>query len=374
MGVEYEVLVVHYSEIFLKCDYVRERFRQILISNIVNKLKNIDEGFDKIKVEDNLICIYGNFSERVINSIANTFGVSYVSPAFRCKSSLASIKECFNKINILGLDNFPKTFRIRAKKDKQLKISRKTIEIELASFFRGIKVDLKNAELTIYVHSTLSQTFIYWEKVAGPGGLPYGSQGKVIALISNGIDSPVAAWLMGKRGCEIIILHFGETDIRKIVIVLENYAGREIKLINVPQFTDFLRNIKESNSGKYQCIICKSGMYRIANLLAEKYGAKAIVSGENLGQVASQTLENLSIIDESSDLPILRPLIGFNKEEIVNIAKRIGTFDFQINKRCEFVPKKPATQISPEIYKLISGKTEFETEINKLWRGLEVKV
>jgi len=372
MGINYDVLIVHYSELFLKKTYVKKNFRDILTSNIANKLnrKNID--FEKIRVESDIICIYGNLKKDDAIYIANTFGVSFVSFALKCKSNISSIKERFNKVKDEFFAKPPKTFCVRAKKDKQLKVSHKTIEIEIASFFDDIKVDLKNADLKIFVDSNVYNTFIYWEKINGPGGLPYGSQGKVVALVSTGIDSPVSAWLMGRRGCELIILHLGESEPVKINEILVNYAGRKIKLINIPNYSQLIKRMRDRNAGKYLCILCKSAMYMLANIVAEKYSAKAIVTGENLGQVASQTLDNLRVLDRSSELPVLRPLIGLNKEEIIRLAVKLGTFNYETNKKCEFVPHKPATIISFDIYNELLRKVNFNEEIKNLLEEVNI--
>lgn len=372
MGIDYDALIVRYSELFLKKTYVKKSFRDILISNIVEKLNRREIDFEKIRVENDAICIYGNLKKEDAIYIANTFGVNFVSFALKCKSNVSSIKERFSKVKDTFLANPPNSFCIRAKKDKQLKISHKTIEIELASFFDDIKVDLKNAELKIYVDANVYDTFIYWEKINGPGGLPYGSQGKVVALVSNGIDSPVSTWLMGKRGCEIIILHLGEDEPDKIKEILMSYVGRKIKLISVSNYSKFLKKLQSKNVGKYMCILCKSAMYKVANIVAKKYGAKAIITGENLGQVASQTLDNLQVLDRSSELPVLRPLIGLNKEEIISLAIKIGTFDHKVNKKCEFVPTKPATRISSDTYAELLKKVDFNEEIENLLKEVNI--
>lgn len=372
MGINYDLLIVRYSEIFLKKTFVKRSFRDTLISNIVEKLNRKNIYFEKIRVENDTICIYGNLKKEDAIYIANTFGVKFVSFALKCKSNVSSVKERFSKVIDNILANPPNSFCIRAKKDKQLKISHKTIEIELASFFDDIKVDLKNAELKIYVDANVYDTFIYWERINGPGGLPYGSQGKVVALVSNGIDSPVSAWLMSKRGCEIIMLHLGNDEPDKINEVLMSYTGTKIKLINIPNYTKFLKSLEDKNAGKYMCILCKSAMYKIANIVANKYNAKAIITGESLGQVASQTLDNLKVLDKSSELPVLRPLIGLNKEEIINLSVKIGTFDYEVNKKCEFVPVKPATRISLDTYSELLKKVDFNEEIGNLLKVVSI--
>jgi thiamine biosynthesis protein ThiI len=190
-----------------------------------------------------------------------------------------------------------------------------------------------------------SECCIYFDKIKGPGGFPYGTQGKVICLLSKGIDSPIAAYLMAKRGCEIIFLHMGSEKLTKIIDRFEIFAGKPIAFISL-DYIPFLAELKKNQAGKYQCVLCKIGMYKLANQVAKQKKAKAIVSGENLGQVASQTLTNLATMDSFSDRPILRPLIGFDKKDIIQLSRDLGFFGLYENPDCDFVPESPSTMSS----------------------------
>lgn len=173
--------------------------------------------------------------------------------------------------------------------------------------------------------------------------LPHKKQGKIIALISGGIDSPVAAWMMMRAGCDIIALHFGDGNrIRGIIERLEEHSGSKIKLYSIP-YEPILRQISEA-ADRYTCIICKRTMYRTAEKIARIEEAHGIVTGDNVGQVASQTLENMAITTPAVKIPIYRPLLGMDKEDTIKIARKIETYKLQLNKPCKFVPKKPITK------------------------------
>ncbi|MDD5087094.1 MAG: hypothetical protein PHV16_05065 [Candidatus Nanoarchaeia archaeon] len=164
---------------------------------------------------------------------------------------------------------------------------------------------------------------------------------KAIILLSHGIDSPVAAYLMQKKGLELIGVNFFTTSYKDVEIIAKKLG---IKKIHYIDHKNILSEIKNNTHPKYTCILCKRMMYRIAEKIAEKENAKFIVTGENLGQVASQTLDNLAVLEEAVEIPVLRPLLCLDKEEIVNIAKEIETYNLAKNVKCPFVPKRPATK------------------------------
>jgi len=215
------------------------------------------------------------------------------------------------------------------------------------------KVDLRNPELTIFIEIGNKNAYIYTEKYKGIGGLPAGSQGKVIALISGGIDSPVASWLMMKRGCKVIFLHFYNENlvayprkVEEIVKKLAEYQG-ETKIYMVP-FGEGQSEIIKSIPSRYRMILYRRFMIKVANEISRKEKAKAIVTGDSMGQVASQTLENLQCIYDASAFPIFSPLIGMDKREIIEIAKKLGTYDISIKPMedcCSFmIAKHPVTK------------------------------
>ncbi|MCX6692636.1 MAG: 7-cyano-7-deazaguanine synthase, partial [Methanoregula sp.] len=190
------------------------------------------------------------------------------------------------------------------------------------------------------------------------------------ALVSGGIDSPVAAWMMMKRGCRIIPLFvtldtfLDETTIaraQRVVKVLENYQpGIELNVISDSYLAAAKGELIRKRLEKYTCIFCKRRMYRVATAFAQKIGAKGIVTGESIGQVASQTLDNLMVLTDAAEIPIYRPLIGFDKEDAIRLAREIGTFEQSISPAsgCKAVPKGPSTKAKLEKIREIEGKLE----------------
>ena len=218
-----------------------------------------------------------------------------------------------------------------------------------------IKVNLSNPDITLYIEIVEKNAFLYTEKIKGPGGLPLGTGGKAVALISGGIDSPVAAYLAMKRGVEIIFLHFhsypytNKASIEKVE-KLVNYLSRYQKRpkLYLASFGDIQKEILLKTPAKLRVVLYRRMMLRIAQALAEKEKALALITGESIGQVASQTLENMAAIQEVCSLLILRPLVGWDKEEIIKAAREIGSFGISSlpDQDCcsRFVPEHPETK------------------------------
>ena len=250
------------------------------------------------------------------------------------------------------------SFRVTTKRsDKAFPKNSGEIDRELGGAVKaatGARVDLENPELTLFVEVLRDRIFYSFEKTPGPGGFPVGSSGRVAALLSGGIDSPVAAYRMMKRGCTVVLVHFhafpllDRTTIdktRELARVLTRFQYRS-RLLLVP-FGSVQQAIVASCPAPLRVVLYRRFMVRIGEALAARHGAKALVTGESLGQVASQTLDNVAVIDEAARGPILRPLIGMDKEEITYQARRIGTFDVSTlpdQDCCQlFVPRSPAT-------------------------------
>jgi thiamine biosynthesis protein ThiI len=240
----------------------------------------------------------------------------------------------------------------------------------------GLHVDLDSPDYELFVEIRDFGGLVYDSRIPAPGGLPWGTQGRVLALLSSGIDSPVASWLMMKRGCEITHLHldggrWAGTDVTAAAI--ENHrrlsrwcAGNPLSLIiaNSELLYDSMDQL--SVPPRYRCVICKRFMLRVAGNLMEKEGARAIITGENLGQVASQTLANLSVISEAATVPVLRPLITYDKEETITLARMIGTFDSHPGDlRCRAVPNIPATAAVPEAIQECELKMDIDEIVRK---------
>ena len=242
-------------------------------------------------------------------------------------------------------------------------------------------VDLTNPDLTIFVEVRENDTFIFHEKIRGPGGLPLGTQGKVLVLLSSGIDSPVAAYLMMKRGCEVIALNCNNDpfttpkaleNFSLLVDQLNIYAqGTPIKK-RVVDYGEYLQAAKDKAPEKMTCVLCKSGMYHVAEKLARKLGADAIVDGSSVGQVASQTLSNILATRCGMEMPILSPLIGLDKEEITAIAKDIGTFDISKidDGGCSAVPRYPETHADLQRVKEACEEMNQDAEIEKAFEKI----
>ncbi|MBE6502546.1 MAG: tRNA sulfurtransferase, partial [Methanobrevibacter thaueri] len=222
---------------------------------------------------------------------------------------------------------------------------------------------------------------IYHEKIRGPGGLPLGTQGKVVVLLSSGIDSPVAAYMMMKRGCDVVALHCNNdpfsgpkvTELfNHLVDQLNIYAKGNPIQKRIIDYGEYLQAAKDNAPEKMTCVLCKSGMYHIAEKLAQKLGADAIVDGSSVGQVASQTLSNILATRYGVDMPILSPLIGLDKEEITAIAKEIGTFEISKidDGGCSAVPKYPETRADLKRVKEACEAMNQDVEIEKAFEKI----
>jgi thiamine biosynthesis protein ThiI len=251
------------------------------------------------------------------------------------------------------------TFRVSARRaDKRFPLTSPQIEREVGGRIKQARlwrVDLGNPELTIHVEALTNEAFYFFGKERGPGGLPAGSSGRVACLLSGGIDSPVAAWRMMRRGCRVLFVHFHSYPIlsrasqektREIARLLTQYQY-DSRLFLVP-FGDLQQQVTLSVAPPLRVVIYRRLMMRIAEAIGRSQRAQALVTGEVVGQVASQTIENMSRINEAVSLPVLRPLVGMDKEEITAEAQRLGTYPISIipDQDCctLFTPRHPATK------------------------------
>ncbi len=359
----YNKILLRYDEIWLKSEKTRRKFEKKLIENIKASLGEVN-----IEVLRGRIII--NYTPQFVEKLKKIFGIVSFSPAVSCQTDLKAISE--KLVEFARWLGIKETFAIRVKREADLngltsmEIARILGKIIKDKFNR--KVDLKNPQTELFVEIREKESYIFDKKIEGPGGLPVGTQGKVLCLVSGGIDSAVAAWQAMRRGCEIIILHFDATPymentqdaVKNIAKKLKEWnSNREIRII-VVGFGKILQNIRKvlEEEGKlnYTCLLCKRTMYKIAEEIAKKIEAKAIVTGDSLGQVASQTLNNLLATSYKINIPILRPLIFMDKREIIEIAKNIRTFEISLkSKACKAVPKYPETRAKiKELEKLFS--------------------
>lgn len=354
-------VLVHYDEIALKGKN-RAFFEKKFSSNLKKLL-----GGEVLRIYGRIL-VQSDLREKEIKErLRLQPGVANFSFCYKVPSRIGEMKEAALE---LARESKRKTFRIDAKKSIKFKKTNREINELVGEEVRTKtkkKVDLSKPGLTIYIELTERGTLIYKDKFKGIGGLPIGSSGKVISLISGGIDSPTAAYLAMKRGCDVVLVHFYNETLSKpdkINELLEKLKviNPELKLYTIP-FAEIQRKIIAKVNSKYRMVIYRRIMNQIAEKIAEKEKAKGIVTGDSLGQVASQTLENMTAIDESTKLPTLRPLLTYNKNDIIELAQKIGTYNISIKPYqdcCSFlVAKHPVTKAKIENVK------EIEKNLNK---------
>jgi tRNA uracil 4-sulfurtransferase len=349
-------VLIRYHEIALKKGN-RAYFTELLKRNILFAVKDL--GAKEIRsLPARLLLAFKKDvdQETVIRRISSVFGVanfSLVETTARDIEALrARILEALNGTRF-------ESFRIDTQRgDKTFPLNSPEINRRLGAAVKeksAARVDLTHPELTVFVEILPRDAFFGFNKIPGAGGLPVGASGRVVSLISGGIDSPVAAYRMLQRGCRLIFVHFhsapyldktSQQKVRQLVTALTRHQFQS-RLYMVP-FGEIQRQIVAAVNRPLRVILYRRMMLRIAEGLARKEKAKALVTGESLGQVASQTLENMAVIQQAAALPILRPLVGMDKQEIIDQARRIGTFEISSipdQDCCQlFVPKHPATK------------------------------
>ena len=336
---KYTHIIIHYSEIAIKKDN-RSTFENILIKNLkeclISDISQIYKRFGRV------VCVLSDTADlenikSILSKIPGVFSFSFCLTTIQ---DLEEIKKTTKEIaNNTGFENF----RVTSKRSfKGFKYTSQEIDRLVGEeIFENLKkkVKLKNPELEFNIEVTEKEVFVYTNKESfkGIGGLPVGSTGCVLCSLSGGIDSPVSGYMLNKRGCKVVYAHIQsnnlvtkevEEKIFKLCSVLRNYQGRT-KLIVIP-FSDIQKELLMVVPADYRMIIYRRFMFRIINKLAEREGALGIITGDSVGQVASQTLENLNCIYEASKLPIFSPLIGLNKDEIIDISQKIGTYEISI--------------------------------------------
>ena len=365
--------MVRYGEIFLKSEPVKRRFISIMTGNISLALEV--EGLTHcIETPRGRILIFGDEPRRIAALVARTFGVVSVSV---CTVTTAAI----NGLAAAAVEHAERhlrpgmSFAVRARRSGVAGFNSQELGAAVGSAILDrvpeATVDLTTPDYEVFVEAREFGGFVYDEKISGPGGLPYGTQEEVMALLSAGIDSPVASWLMMRRGCRMVHVHmhsgrFGGADGERNV--LQNHArlsawvpGHPLDLL-VADMEPFFEVVTALKEPRYRCILCKRFMLRVASILAGERGAYALVNGDNLGQVASQTLANMTVIAPAASVPVLRPLIGFDKEEIVDRARAIGTFEAHPgNVGCTVAPRYPSTAAPAATIALIEEELDVES-------------
>lgn len=380
---DYSLIIARYGEVALKSSRVRRRFEKRLSSNIKALIDC------EIDIHQARIFVFPQDFDDAIEKLDKIFGIVSYSPAISTYATFEDIEKTIaiyaDKLAEEGLIDENTPFAISCRRVGSHEFSSQ----EMAAFAGAVvvrkfncPVNLSNPELTIYLEIRDNDAYIYHEKIQGPGGLPLGTQGKVISLLSSGIDSPVATYMMMKRGCQVIALHFDAApfttpEARKnyddLVDALNVYGSGAPVRKRIVKYGDYLAKAKEDAPEKMTCVLCKSGMYKIAAKLAKDMHASAIIDGSSVGQVASQTLDNILATRDGVDVPILSPVIGLDKVEITRMAEEIGTFE--ISKRddggCSAVPRYPETKADLEAVQDAQEAMNQEEEIQKAFESIE---
>lgn len=357
------VCLVHYHEIGLKGKN-RSTFENRLLSNINHALK--DKGIARARrISGHLLVEQeGGFaSEEMAHALSRIPGVARVSLAYRCPQDEQLY--CDAAVRALGEVTTPwESFKVHARRSTT-NYERHTLEINqivgsaLCAAFPTKKVKMHRPDMTLVAHAVQNDMYVYADTGPGVGGLPVGTAGKVVSLFSSGFDSPVATWMLGRRGAICIPVHFSgrpmtsddsEWLCQDIIAALAP-SGVIGRLYVVP-FGEKQREISLAVPQSLRVIMYRRVMFSVAERIALMEDAKALVTGESLGQVASQTLENIAVVNEMVSLPVLRPLIGSDKQEIMRRAEELGTYDISSQDAPDcctlFMPRRPETHAKPD--------------------------
>lgn len=383
-----DIILLKYGEIALK-GLNRPVFEKKLLSNVASSLASLG----KFSIRKSQSTIYvepleeGIDMDEATERLSKVFGIVNICPAVSCDKDMESIErttlECLSQMDLKG-----KTFKVEAKReDKQFPMNSPQICRHMGGVIlkntEGLSVDVHNPDILVQIEIR-KKAFIFTQKVNGAGGMPVGTAGRATLLLSGGIDSPVAGWMISKRGVTLDAVHFHShpytsdrakekvLDLAKIVSV---YTG-PIRVFVVP-FTDIQLDIIDKCPKEYLTIIMRRIMMRIAEKIAVGRGSKALITGESIGQVASQTMESLFVTDNAVNMPVFRPCIGMDKEEIVAISKKIDTYETSIlpfEDCCTiFVPKHPKTK--PNLSEIVEAEkelTDIEAMIEKAIEDTEI--
>jgi len=382
------MVLVRYGEIILK-GYNRPVFEDALIRNIRRAIR--DEGEVNISKAQATIYIEPMESDAqadsIVEKLKKVFGIVSIVVAYRTEKSIDAafeeIKTSFDKELSTA-----KTFKVEAKRaDKKFPLKSPEICAEVGgrilSQYHNLKVDVKEPDIIVHVEMREGFGYVHLGREKGAGGMPTGTNGKAMLLLSGGIDSPVAGYMIGKRGVGLEAIHFfsypytserAKDKVMKLAEIVGGYMGG-LKVHIVP-FTDIQLAIRDKCPEEHLTLVMRRFMMQISQKIAEKRGCQALVTGESIGQVASQTMSALAVTDDAVTMPVFRPLIGMDKEEIVEISRKIDTFETSIlpyEDCCTvFTPRHPSTK--PKLAKVVASQNllEWERMIDEAVAGTEI--
>lgn len=359
-----EIILIKNGELVLK-GLNRNTFEDILIKNMKKALRDIGEfKFTKSQSTIAVESVDGEADlDDATEALKRVFGIAALSRAAVAEKDMKSIKGIAKEYLAEEL-SLAKTFKVEAKRsDKQFPLKSPEIARDLGGFllskFNHLKVDVHNPDVTVTVEIRDTHAFIRGNNIKGAGGMPVSTSGRAAVLISGGIDSPVAAYMMAKRGIELVAVHFAsppfttelaEEKVMQLLHKVARYSG-PITVYVVP-FTEIQTQIRDKCAEEYFTIIMRRYMMKISEILARHQNCSALITGESVGQVASQTIYALGCTDAAANMPVFRPCIGMDKEEIIKISRKIDTFETSIQPYEDcctvFTPRHPKTRAKLE--------------------------
>ena len=394
----YNALIVKYGEIGIKGKN-RYIFENKLIKNIKNMLKPIDK-FNVYKEYGRVYVDLGDYEyDEVCEEVKKVFGVVGVCPAVKVlRNNEEDVEAAYQKLKETALmvleekiESGAKTFKVESRRgDKSFRLTSQDMSIDIGGYLLSnvgdkIKVDINKPEAKIKCELRENNVVVYSDTVPGYGGLPIGTNGKAMSLLSGGIDSPVATWMVAKRGMEVEAVHFhtypftsekSQEKVKDLARILAKYCGK-VRLHKV-NILEIQKAVGLNCRDEEMTIISRRFMMRIAQKLAEQRNCDALITGESIGQVASQTIQGLTCTNASVSLPVFRPLIAMDKTEIIEIAKKIDTFETSIipEEDCcsVFAPKKPVTK--PKLERIEDSEKALDVDklIQDAIDNMEVEV
>ena len=377
-----KLILIKYGELTTKKEN-RKVFIKMLVKNINNLLADYEYEIKYDRVRMYITCD-NKIIDELANKLSKIFGIHSVVICHKVDSEVESIKA--KVLEVVKQEEF-KTFKVETKRaDKNFQIP----SMEFNNVIGGLvlrnfdcKVDVHNPDLRIHIEIRPEGTFIYKNEISGSGGYPVGIQGKGMLMLSGGIDSPVAGYLALKRGVSVECLYFespphtslnAKNKVIKLASIINEYSGN-VKVHVVP-FTKLQEAIYQNCPANYNITIMRRMMYRIATKYAQKRNCEILINGESVGQVASQTITSMSVINNVTNMPVIRPVACLDKLEIIKIAEKIGTYETSIlpfEDCCTiFLPKHPA--INPKLEKCLQYESNFDYEslIDECINNIEV--
>lgn len=362
---------------------------------LVDRVKKILRKFSGVDVyrEEGLVFVSANSEnsqEELVGEISKVFGISSISPAVETNPNMEDIYEtAVNFMRNLIKKESVRTFKVEAKRaDKNFPVKSpeiaRLVGVEVLKGCKVLKVDVRNPQVCLHVDVRRDKAYIYRKKIQGYGGLPLGTNGKGMLLLSGGIDSPVAGWMMAKRGMSIEAIHFhsypytsrrAQEKVEELARQISIYCGDfKLHIVNLlPVQEEIIKTCPEEET----TILVRRFMMKIAEKVGEQTGAKTLITGESLGQVASQTTESIVCTDQSVAMPVLRPLIAMDKVDIMDVAKKIGTYETSIlpyEDCCTvFLPKHPVTR--PKLESILHSEEKLNVDklVAEAMKNVQIK-